>query len=230
VTDLADVFAVGKLLLKKVVFTSVVDGEVTGNLGGKNLTGGSDELEGLNQRVLRGIEGRVNANITDNSLADHSANNESVAGLTSVVGVVVVDTVGEGFEIVSTIEELGNVSTTGALNNELTAGMVGSVVSGIEDEIIEEQEVALAIADNSVELILGDGGHGLNEWNVLSKVNLVFVFTETKDSNDTDGVNPYEPGKVRSASSYLLWSGIPEVNPGINTNGAGEKGNEDHEP
>lgn len=47
--DLTDVFAVGKLLLQKIVFTSVVDGEVTGDLGGKNLTWGSDELEGLDQ-------------------------------------------------------------------------------------------------------------------------------------------------------------------------------------
>lgn len=143
---------------------------------------------------------------------------------------VVVDTVSEGFEIVATIEELGNVSSTGALNDELTTRVVGGVVSGIENEIIEEQEVTLAIADNSVELILGDGGHRLNEGNVLSKVNLVLVLTNGKDGDDTEGVNPYEPGKVRSSLCLNVRSGVPEVNPGVDTNGAREEGNEDHEP
>lgn len=228
--DLTDVSAVGELLLQKVVFTSVVDREVTGNLGGKNLTWSSDELEGLDQRVLRGIKGRVDANVANNSLADHSANDKSVAGLTSVVGMVVVDTVSEGFKIVATIEELGNISSTGALNDELTARVVRGVVSGIENEIIEEQEVTLAVADNSVELILSDGGHGLNEGNVLSKVNLIEVLTSDEDGDDTEGVNPYEPGKVRSSLFLNVRSGVPEVNPGVDTNSATEESDEDHEP
>lgn len=86
---------------------------------------------------------------------------------------VVVLTIGQGFQIVTTIEELRNVSTTAPLNNELATRVVRSIVSAVQDEVVKEEKVAFAASGNSVELLFGNGSQGSGELDVLAGVDLV---------------------------------------------------------
>lgn len=46
---------------------------------------------------------------------------------------VVILTISGWFKIVTSVEELADVSTTSALNNKLATRMIGSIISSIKD-------------------------------------------------------------------------------------------------
>jgi len=86
---------------------------------------------------------------------------------------IVVLTISKRFQVVTTVEEFRDISTTATLNDKFTTRMVGSIVCSVKNEIIEKAEVAFAASSNGIELLFGDSGQGLNKLNVLSHVDLV---------------------------------------------------------
>lgn len=67
---------------------------------------------------------------------------------------VVVFTVGQGLQVVATVEEFRDVSASASFDDELATWVVGCVVSSVKYEVIKKEEMALPSARNSVELFL----------------------------------------------------------------------------
>lgn len=129
----------------------------------------------------------------------------------------VVFTIGEGFQVVTTVEELGDISAAGALNDELATGMVGSIVSGVKDQVVEEDEVASALAGNSVEFFLSDGGQGADELEVLAQEDLIMSFHNNQWHQEGNGGN--DPKVVKLVASCVVR---------VNTGGNAPDAHEDH--
>jgi hypothetical protein len=62
-----------------------------------------------------------------------------VDGEASVICVVVVEAVVLWLQVVSSVEELADVGAASPFDDELTAGVIGSIVSGINDKVINKQ-------------------------------------------------------------------------------------------
>ena len=150
---------------------------------------------------------------------DDTADDERVAGLTGVVGVVVVLAVGQGFKVVTTVEELLDVGTTGALNDELATRVVGCVVSGVKNQVIKDNKVALTTTSNSIEFLFGHDGHGAHKLNVLALVDLVSNFHD--DEGHYEGHRGHNPQVVP-----LHTAGVVRVD----TRGSAVDSNKDEEP
>ena len=144
------------------------------------------KLESLYELILGGIALTSDLNLADVGTTVKFTNNEGVAGDSGVVGVVVVLTVVCGFKIVTTVEEFGDISSTGALNDELATGVVRGVVSAVEDEIVEEEKVALTFAGDCVELFFSDNGEGSHKLDMLSKEHLVANLKDDHRHNKGD--------------------------------------------
>lgn len=136
--DVSSIFAISTFL-NKVMLTSSRDGVVALDLVRETLTGNRLELEGLDELVLGSATLTGDADVADVCATVELANDERVASDTSIVGVVVVLTIVCGLKVVTTIEELGDISAAGTLNDELATGMVGCVISAVKHEIVEEQ-------------------------------------------------------------------------------------------
>jgi hypothetical protein len=219
VTDIADKFAFLGLLLNEVMSASARNGVVTGDVGGKSGAGGGLELESLDELVLRRVKFIVDDDLADLDTADNSADDEGVASFTGVVGVVVVFTVGKGFKVVATVEELRHISATGALNDELATGMVGSVISAVENQVIEDEKVTLASAGDSVELFLGDMGKGVHELDVFAHVDLMHNLHDDQGNKEGHGGNNPEMEPLHTAGVV-----------GVDSGGGAPDGNEDEQP
>lgn len=166
------------------MLSSPVNFEVTGDLLGKLGAGGSDKLESLDHLVLRGEAFLRNLHEANVDTADEFSDNETVAGYSRVVGVVVVGAVVCGLQVVAAVEELADVSPACSFNDELAAGVVGSVVSSIEDQVVEQEEVSLSFSCDGVKFVLGHGGEWSPEFNILANVVLVAALHNSPDANE----------------------------------------------
>lgn len=218
-TDVTNIGATWGDLLEQVVLTSAVDWVVALDLVREGSSLSSLESEGLDELVFGGIEFTINNDSADVDSTDEFTNDKGITSFTSVVGVVVVHSVGEWFQVVSTVEELGDIGTTGSLDDELATWVVWGVVSSIQNEIVEQEKVALASAGDSVELLLGDSGEWGLELNVLAHVQLVTDLHDNKWDNEGD------------------WRHNPKVVPlhsvgvvGIDTGGSAVDSNQDEQP
>lgn len=116
---------------------------------------------------------------------------KSVAGHSCVVGVVVVCSVVLGFKIVATIEEFADVSAAGSFDDEFAAWVVGSIVSSIENKIIEKEKVALSFSSDGVEFFFSHGCNWSPEFLELADVNLMTDFHEcpgAEEENDNTNI------------------------------------------
>ena len=182
VADVTGVLAVSNFL-HQVVLTCTVNVVVALNLIGEGLARNGFKLESLDELVFGGVALTGDLNLADVGTTVKFADDERVAGDSGVVGVVVVLTVVCGFKVVATVEEFRYVSATSAFDDELATRVVRGVVSAVEDEIVEEEKVALTFAGNSVELFFGDDGKGSHKLDVLSHELLV---TNLKDNHRHD--------------------------------------------
>jgi len=127
------------LFLNQVVLASHVNREVLEDLWGEAGSLDGFKFESLDELVLRSETFTSNMDHTNVDTADELSNNQMVDGETSVICVVVVEAVVLGLQIVSSVKELADVSAAGSFYDEFTAGMIGSVVSGINDKVINKQ-------------------------------------------------------------------------------------------
>lgn len=218
VTDVTSVLSVFDFL-HKVVLTSSIDVVVALDLVRKALSSNGLKLESLDELILGSVAFSGNLNLADVGTTVEFANDERVAGNAGVVGVVVVLAIVCGFKVVTTVEELGYVSSTGALNNEFATGMVGSVISAVEDKVIEEEKVASALAGNSVEFFFSDDSERSHELDVLSEEHLVANFKH--DHRDNEGYGGDNPKVVPLHAVTVV---------GVDTCGNTVDCNEDHQP
>ena len=103
-----------------------------------------------------------------------------------VVGAVVL-----GFEVVATIEELANVSATGSFNDESATWVVRSIISSVDNKVVEEKQVALSFSCDGIELIFGHGGDGSPELLELADIDLMANFHKSpsaKEENDNSNI------------------------------------------
>ena len=77
------------------------------------------------------------------------------------------------FQVVAAIEEFTNVSSASPLDDELATWVIRSVVSGIDDEVVKQEQVSSAFASYGVELLLTHGSSRFNEVDVSSDEHLV---------------------------------------------------------
>ena len=96
-----------------------------------------------------------------------------IDGQASVISVVVVSSAILGLQVVAAIEEFTNVSAASPLDDELATWVIRSVVGGINDEVVKQEQVSSAFASNGVELFLSHGSSRSNEVDVSSDEHLV---------------------------------------------------------
>lgn len=185
-SDVADVSAFWSLLLDQVVLAGFADWVMAGNLLRKLSCRSSHELESLDKLVLGSVKLRVDLALEDVGWAVEFANDKAVAGFSGVVGVVVVDAVGQWLQVVTSVEELGDVGTSGSLDDELATWMVWSVVSSVKDQVVKQEKVSLSTSSNGVKLILGDDGEWVDETDVLAGVDLVAHFHDDQGNEEQD--------------------------------------------
>ena len=77
------------------------------------------------------------------------------------------------FQVVAAIEEFTNVSSASPLDDELSTWVVRCVVSGIDDEVVKQEQVSAAFASDGVKLFLSHGSSRSNEVDVSSDEHLV---------------------------------------------------------
>jgi hypothetical protein len=172
------------------VLSSHIDGEVLEDLRGQAGALNSFEFEGLYELVLRSEAFTGNSNHTDVDTADELSNNKMVDGEASVICVVVVEAVVLWLQVVSSVEELADVGAASPFDDELTAGVIGSIVSGINDKVINKQQVTSSFASDRVKLFLSHHSGWLDKVYIGAHKNLVTDFHdnpwERKDENTGD--------------------------------------------
>jgi len=101
--------------------------------------------------------------------------------------VVVVGAVVLRFKVVTTVEELADVSASGSFDDEFATWVVRSIVSSVEDKVVKKKKVTLSFSSNGVELIFSHRGNGSPELLELADVDLVTDFhacPRAKEEND----------------------------------------------
>ena len=172
------------------MLSSHIDGEVFEDLGGQAGSLNSFEFEGLYELVLRSEAFTGNSNHADVDTADELSNNKMVDGEASVVCVVVVEAVVLWLQVVSSVEELADVGAASPFDDELTAGVIGSIVSGINDKVVNKQQVTSSFASDRVKLFLSHHSGWLDKVYIGAHENLVTNFHDNpwqrKDDNTGD--------------------------------------------
>ena len=130
--------------------------------------------------------------------SDEFTHNQVIDGQTSIVSVVVVLSVVLGFQIVASIEELADVSASSPLNNELATWVVRGVVSCINDEIVNQQQMSSAFPCDCVEFFFGHRSCWSDQVNVGSNENLVADFHNKPRHNKHNSRCKPEVGKFVS--------------------------------
>ena len=168
--------AITLLLLNEIMLASHVNREVFEDLGGKTGSFNSFEFESLYELVLGCKAFTSDFNHTDVYVSNQHTYNHFVDGETSVVSVVVVLTVVLWFQIVATVEELTDVGSSSSFDDELATGMVGCIVSSINNKIIDQKKMSSTFASDCVELFLGHHSCRFDKINICSEENLVTNF------------------------------------------------------
>ena len=167
-----------------------INGEVLEDLGREASSLNGFESEGLYQLILGSEAFTGNLDHTNVNTADELANNKMVYGKASVVCVVVVEAVVLRLQVVSSVEELADVGAASPFDDELTAGVIGSIVSGINDKVVNKQQVTSSFASDRVKLFLSHRSGWLDKVYIGAHENLVTDFHdnpwERKDENTGD--------------------------------------------
>ncbi len=107
------------------------------------------------------------------------------------------------FKVVTTVEELADISAPGSFEDEFSTWVVRSIVSSVEDKVVKEKKVSLSFPSNSVKLIFSHCGNGSPELLELADVDLVTNFhacPRGKEENDDSNV---EESRAASKSDVL---------------------------
>lgn len=106
------------------------------------------------------------------------------------------------FKVVTTVEELADISASGSFNDEFATWVVRSIVSSVENKVVKKKKVSLSFSSNGVELIFSHCGNGSPELLELADVDLVTNFhagPRGKEENDDSNVEV-----SRAASKYSV--------------------------
>ena len=107
------------------------------------------------------------------------------------------------FKVVTTVEELADVSAPGSFDDEFATWVVRSIVSSVDDKIVKKKKVTLSFPGNGVELIFSHSGNRSPELLELADVDLVTNFhacPRGKEENDDSNV---EESRAASKSDVL---------------------------
>jgi hypothetical protein len=117
--------------------------------------------------------------------------------------VIVVRAVVLRFKVVTTVEELADISAPGSFEDEFSTWVVRSIVSSVEDKVVKEKKVSLSFPGDGVEFIFSHCGNGSPELLELADVDLVTNFhacPRGKEENDDSNV---EESRATSKSDVL---------------------------